>query len=83
LDLTGFLFLLLPLLLFFLLLHSVHYHHGRNRGCVQAGMVLEELRVLHLDPKAVPEKTVLQAARRRILKATSTVTHFLQQGKTS
>ena len=29
---------------------SVHYHHGRKHGSVQADMVLEkELRVLHLD----------------------------------
>jgi hypothetical protein len=33
---------------------SVHYHHGRKHGSIQADMVLEEeLRVLHLDPKAV------------------------------
>ena len=31
---------------------SVHYHHGRKHGSVQADMVLEEPRVLHLDPKA-------------------------------
>ena len=30
---------------------SVHYHHGRK----QADMVLEKLRVLHLDPKAGKE----------------------------
>ena len=34
---------------------SVHYHHGGKHGSVQAGMVLEELRVLHLDPKAEEE----------------------------
>ena len=29
---------------------SVHYHHGRKHGSIQADMVLEkELRVLHLD----------------------------------
>jgi hypothetical protein len=32
-----------------------HYHHGGKHGSVQAGMVLEELRVLHLDPKAEEE----------------------------
>jgi hypothetical protein len=31
----------------------VHYHHGRKHGNIQADMVLEELRVLHLVPKAV------------------------------
>ena len=35
---------------------SVHYHHGGKRGGIQAGMVQEELRVLHLD---------LQASKRR------------------
>ena len=37
---------------------SVHYHHGRKHGSVQADMVLEkELRVLHLDLK-VARKSV-------------------------
>jgi hypothetical protein len=31
---------------------SIHYHHGRKHGSTQADMVLEELRALHLDPKA-------------------------------
>jgi hypothetical protein len=26
----------------------VHYYHGGKRGSIQAGMALEELRVLHL-----------------------------------
>jgi hypothetical protein len=30
---------------------SVHYHHGEKHGSVQADMVQEEVRVLHLDPK--------------------------------
>ena len=30
----------------------VYYHHGGKHGSVQADMVLEELRVPHLDPKA-------------------------------
>ena len=30
----------------------VHYHHGRKHGSIQADMVLEEPRILHLDPKA-------------------------------
>jgi hypothetical protein len=30
----------------------VHYHHGGKHGRVWADMVLEEPRVLHLDPKA-------------------------------
>jgi hypothetical protein len=38
---------------------SVHYHHGRKHGRVQADMVLEKgLRVLLLD---------LRAARRRLV----------------
>jgi hypothetical protein len=59
---------------------SVHYHHGRKHGSVQADAVLEqELRVLHL---------VLQATRKRLChtehslsdstKPTDPVTHFLQ-----
>jgi hypothetical protein len=32
---------------------SVHYHHGRKHGSIQADMVLEkETRFLHLDLKA-------------------------------
>jgi hypothetical protein len=31
---------------------SVHYHHGRKHGSIQAGMVRKELRVLHLVQKA-------------------------------
>jgi hypothetical protein len=38
----------------------VHYHHGRKHGSIQAGMVLEELSVLHLDPKAVMFTRLLQ-----------------------
>lgn len=36
---------------------SVNYHHGRKYGTVQADLVLEEPRVLHLE---------LKAARRRL-----------------
>jgi hypothetical protein len=37
---------------------SVYYHHGRKHGSVQAGMMLEkELRVLHLDLKALRRLT--------------------------
>ena len=45
---------------------SVHYHHGRKHGSLQAYMVLEERRVLHLDPKATRKGYLLQAARRKI-----------------
>jgi hypothetical protein len=31
---------------------SIHYHQGGEHGSIQAGMGLEELRVLHLVPKA-------------------------------
>jgi hypothetical protein len=31
---------------------SVHYHHDRKHGSIQADMVLEEPRALHLDSKA-------------------------------
>jgi hypothetical protein len=60
---------------------SVHYHHSKYHGSMQADMVLEkELRVLHLDSKATRTDCFLQATRRRPPKPTHTVTHFLQQG---
>jgi hypothetical protein len=31
---------------------SVHYHHGRKHGNIQADVALEEVRVLHLVPMA-------------------------------
>jgi hypothetical protein len=31
---------------------SGHYHHGGKHGSAQTDMVLEDLRVLYLDPKA-------------------------------
>jgi hypothetical protein len=44
-------------------------------------MVLEkELRVLPIVLKANRRKTGFRAARRRVSKATHTLTHFLQQG---
>jgi hypothetical protein len=45
---------------------SVHYHHGGKYGSIQAGMALEELRVLYLHPK---EANYLQAARKRSSKS--------------
>lgn len=56
---------------------SVHYPHGRKPGSVQAGLALEELRILHLVSKGKQEKTGSGAARRRVSKPTPTVTHFL------
>ena len=35
---------------------SVHYHHGGKHGSVQADVGLEELRVLHLHPKAASRR---------------------------
>jgi hypothetical protein len=32
------------------------YDHGRKHGSMKADMVLEELRVLQLDPKAAKEE---------------------------
>jgi hypothetical protein len=47
-------------------------------------MMQEELRVLHLVPKTdKQEKTIFQAARRRVSNPTLTVIHFLQQDHTS
>jgi hypothetical protein len=45
---------------------SVHYHHGRKHGSVQADMMLEKLRVLELYPKATEGNCLLQATRRRL-----------------
>jgi hypothetical protein len=36
---------------------SVHFHHGRKHGSIQADLVLKkELRVLHLDVKATRKR---------------------------
>ena len=52
-------------------------------GSIQEGRALEELRVLHLVPKANRRRLAdSHVARRRVLKPTPTVTHFLQQGHT-
>jgi hypothetical protein len=64
-----------------------------EHGSLQAGMVLEDLRVLHLYPKIAGGDCLLQAACRRSLphwvelehrtsKLTPTVAHFLRQGHT-
>jgi hypothetical protein len=46
---------------------SVHYHHSRKHGSMQADMVLEkELRVLHLDRKAARRDWHPQAPRRKL-----------------
>jgi hypothetical protein len=47
---------------------SVHYHHGRKHGSMQTDVVLEELRVLHLEPMAARRGffCLLQAARKRV-----------------
>jgi hypothetical protein len=51
-----------------------------KHGSVQAGMVLEELRVLHLHPKEARSR-LFQVAR-SVSKPIPTVTHFLQQSHT-
>ena len=70
---------------------SVHYHHGRKHGSIQAGMVLErEPRGLYLHPKAPGGDCLQQAIKRRLSllhweelehketsKPTYTVAHFL------
>jgi hypothetical protein len=56
---------------------SAYYHHGRKHGnMVQADMVLEEPRVLHLHQKEASitskgsqDQTVSQALRRRVSSA--------------
>jgi hypothetical protein len=35
---------------------SVHYHHDGKHDSLQADMLLEEVRVLHIDPKATGRK---------------------------
>ena len=50
----------------------VHYHHGMKHGSIQAGMALEELRVLHLDPTS-QQKTVSYLARKRVTKPTAVI----------
>jgi hypothetical protein len=42
---------------------SVHYYQGGKHGSIQADKVLEEeLRVLHLDPKAAGDYATLDVA---------------------
>ena len=60
---------------------SVHYH-GMKYGSIHAGMVLEELTVLHLVPKANRRRLAFRQLGHS-LKPRHTVTHFLQQGHTS
>ena len=46
-------------------------------------VVLEELRVLHLDSKATRRDCLFQAVRRKLFsRSTPTETHFLQQSHT-
>ena len=73
---------------------SGHYHYGRKYVRVQMDMVMEEWRVLHLDPKETRKSlSLLQAVRRRSsstlglntgreLKAYLQLTHFPQEGHT-
>jgi hypothetical protein len=58
---------------------SVCYNHGRNYGSIQVGMVLDELRILHLDLKASRGDWNPQTARRKVPLSTPTVTHVLSQ----
>jgi hypothetical protein len=62
----------------------VHYHQLRKLVSLQAGVVQEELSVLHLVLKANRRRMSLShVARKRVSKPISKVTHFLQQGHTS
>ena len=45
---------------------SVYHHHGGKHDSKQAGVVLEELRVLHLDAKAAEGNCPLWAVRREL-----------------
>jgi len=44
---------------------SVHYHHGRKHGSMQADMVLEEPRVLHLDLQASGDRVDTELEHKR------------------
>jgi hypothetical protein len=62
----------------------VLYHHSRKHGSIQADIVLEKTRVLHIDLGAA--RRGLFHIRRRlsigVSKPTYEVTHLLQQGLT-
>ena len=46
---------------------SVHYYHGGKHGSVKADMVLlEELRVLNLDPKAARRRLCSAGTQERV-----------------
>ena len=64
---------------------SVHYSHGEKQDSMQPDMMLDEPRVLHLDPKHPGEDFHLPCAelKNRTSKPSPTVMHFLQQGHTS
>lgn len=61
----------------------VRYGGEKEAWQPTADLGMEELRVLHLDPKVAREKIVSQAAKKRVSKPSPTVTHILQQGHTS
>ena len=48
---------------------SVHYLHDKKHSSFQAGTMLEELRVLHLEPKTRGVERLSQAANRKISSA--------------
>jgi hypothetical protein len=55
----------------------VRYNHGQKHGSIQAGMMLEELRVLQLVLKANWRRLLFFRQLRK--GPTPTVTHFLPQ----
>ena len=71
---------------------TVHYHHGGKHGSRQADFVLDELRVLHLDPKAARKELTSTGSQEEDFfypgqslsigpqSPPPTVVHFLQQG---
>jgi hypothetical protein len=64
---------------------SVHYHHGRKHGSVQADVLDKELRVLYLDLKAgkkQPPSFALDRAGTKDFKVYPTEKCFLQQDHT-
>ena len=61
---------------------SVHYHHGRKHGSIQACMALEAPRVLHFNLKVTRNRPMM-FLRRKLSKPSPTMPHFLQPGHTS
>jgi hypothetical protein len=56
------------------------YHHDRKHGGMQADLVLEEPRALHLDTQAARREGHRAWLELLKLQSPPSMTHFLQQG---